>query len=111
MDLTFDKHDQGTAVAHLTGRLDLLTSDNVRERLAATLQNGHPRLVVDLHDVAFIDSSGLSCLVSSLKTARQSGGDLRLARAPEQARVVLRLTTLDRVLKPYDSVEEALEGF
>jgi anti-sigma B factor antagonist len=36
---------------------------------------------------------------------------LRIANPREQARVVLKLTTLDRVLRPYDSVEDALADF
>ena len=43
-----------------------------------------------------------------MKTTRMAGGDLRIARASDQARLVLELTTLDRVLKPYATVEEAI---
>lgn len=111
MNLTIDRHAQGKAVARLAGRLDLLSSADIRERIGETIREGHSKVVVDLHDVAFIDSSGLSALVGALKAARQAGGDLRLARAPEQTRVVLKLTSLDRVLRPYDSVEEALGDF
>lgn len=39
--------------------------------------------------------------------ADERGGDLRIAGTPEQVRSVLRLTNLDRVLRPYESVEEA----
>ena len=42
------------------------------------------------------------------KSARLAGGDMRIARPGEQARIILSLTTLDRVMRPYDTVEEAL---
>ena len=42
--------------------------------------------------------------------ARQAGGDLRLARLTPQVVTVLELTNLDRVLRPYASVEEAIGG-
>ena len=72
---------------------------------------GKARLVVDLHAVDFIDSSGLGALIGGLKPARQQGGDLRIAAAGDQVRAVLKLTNLDRILSPYATVEEALHGW
>jgi anti-anti-sigma factor len=97
-------------VAHLNGRLDLLSAPDVRARLTEVVATGQDRLVVDLVDVPFIDSSGLGALISVLKAARQAGGDLRIASPDDQPLTVLKLTTLDRVLKPYTTVEEALTG-
>jgi anti-anti-sigma factor len=111
MDITVVRRGEGVAVAEMAGDLNLLCATDVRTRLAAAVNDGQRRLVVDLSQVGFIDSSGLGALISGLKSARQAGGDLRIANPGEQARVVLKLTTLDRVLRPYDSVEDALTGF
>lgn len=111
MEMTLDEQTAQTAVLYLHGCLDLLSAMRVRERLAAAVKGGHRRLVVDLVAVPFIDSTGLGSLISGLKTARQAGGDLRLSRPGDQARVVLQLTALDRVLRPYPTVEEALSGY
>jgi anti-anti-sigma factor len=111
MEITVIPKGDGVAVAEMVGDLNLLCAPDVRSRLAEAVNAGERRLVVDLGQVNFIDSSGLGALISGLKSARQAGGDLRIARPAEQARVVLKLTTLDRVLRPYDSVEDALEGF
>jgi anti-anti-sigma factor len=111
MDLTIIPKRDGVAVAEMVGDLNLLCASDVRTGLAAAVNDGHRRLVVDLGQINFIDSSGLGALISGLKSARQAGGDLRIASPGEQARVVLKLTTLDRVLHPYDSVEDALDGF
>jgi anti-anti-sigma factor len=102
---------EGVVVVRPIGRLDLRTAAEVRERLVAEVGAGRPRLVVDLGDTSFVDSSGLGALIGGLKAARQAGGDLRLARPGEQARVVLQLTALDRVLIAYDSVAQALDGY
>lgn len=111
MDLTIVPKNDGVAVAEMVGDLNLQCASDVRARLAAAVEDGQSRLVVDLEQVNFIDSSGLGALISGLKSARQAGGDLRIANPREQARVVLKLTTLDRVLRPYDSVEDALADF
>jgi anti-anti-sigma factor len=111
MEITVVPKGDGVAVAEMVGDLNLLCASDVRARLATAVNDGQRRLVVDLAQVNFIDSSGLGALISGLKSARQAGGDLRIARPGEQARVVLKLTTLDRVLRPYESVEDALAGF
>lgn len=59
----------------------------------------------------FIDSSGLGALVAGLKKTRQAAGDLRIAGANEQALMVLGLTNLDRVMRPHETVEDALDGW
>src|SRR5215213_529446 len=94
MELTLETPATGVAVARLTGRLDLLSAGGVREQLNEAVAGGQRHLVVDLGEVAFIDSSGLGALIGALKTARQAGGDMRVARPGEQARMVLELTTL-----------------
>ena len=54
---------------------------------------------------------GLGALIAGLKRTRQSGGDLRIAAAGDQVETVLRLTNLDRVLRPHPSVEAASDGW
>jgi anti-sigma B factor antagonist len=50
-------------------------------------------------------------VIGGLKVARQAGGDLRIARPNQQVQLVLDLTSLNQVLRPYGSLEEALAGF
>ena len=64
-------------------------------------------VTVEMSRVSFIDSSGLSALISGLKTLRQAGGGLNLAAVGAQARTALRLTLLDTVLPIYATVAEA----
>ena len=111
MHISLESKDGGVAIITLDGRLDLLTSADVKRELGSAVDGGHRRLIVDLGGVTFIDSSGLGTLIGGLKLTRQAGGDLRIARPTDQARLVLQLTTLDRVLRPYTSVEEAAAGY
>ena len=111
MQLTVDPRPGGVAVVRLVGRLDLPVAPAVKDRLAQAVADGSPRLVVDLGEVSFVDSSGLGALIGGLKAARLRGGDLRIARPADQARLILGLTTLDRVLQVHGTVEEALAGY
>ncbi len=110
MELAVDIRPDAAVVVRLAGRLDLASAAQLKQQLTRVIAEGHRRLVVDLGEVTFIDSSGLGALIAGLKAARFQHGDLRIARPAEQARLVLELTTLDRVLRPYLTVEEALAG-
>jgi len=110
MQLTVEARADGTAIFRPIGRIDLISAAEIKQRLSEAVEQGRPRLIVDLGDVSFIDSSGLGALISGLKVARAAGGYLRIARPNSQARLILELTTLHRVLPPYDSIEEALAG-
>lgn len=101
----------GIVVLTTSGRFNMVSAPRVKARIDETVAAGNPRIVVDLAGVEFMDSSGLGALIGGLKTARQASGDLRIAAPGEQVVTVLKLTNLDRILRPYASVEEAVDGW
>lgn len=108
MNLDVTVRDDRTAVLRPAGRLNLVTSPQLRNAVDDAVAAGNVLVVVDLSGVEFIDSSGLGALVAGLKSTRAAGGDLRLAAGGAQVVSVLRLTNLDRVLKVHGSVEAAV---
>ena len=102
--------DPGTTVISPRGRLDMMAASELRGLVTESVGAGSRRLVVDLSETQFMDSSGLGALIAGLKTTRQAGGDLRIARPTEQVRMVLELTQMNTVLRPYASVEAALDA-
>lgn len=104
--------DNGTHVVFVPeGKFNMVVAPELTERIGVLVGEGKAHLVVDLHRVDFIDSSGLGALVGGIKVARKQGGDLRVAAAGDQVRAVLKLTNLDRILAPYATVEEAVNGW
>ncbi|MCF4119843.1 STAS domain-containing protein [Antribacter sp. KLBMP9083] len=91
------------------GRLNMIAAPRLRSVVAYAVENGRPRVVVDLSEVEFMDSSGLGSLISCLKTVRQAGGDLRIAAPATQVSMVLSLSNVDRILKPYAVAETAFD--
>jgi len=100
----------GGVVLAPSGRLTVVTAPTLRATVAERIAAGDRLIIVDLSVTEFVDSSGLGALVSCLKSARQSGGDLRLVAPTEQVAMVLRMTNLDRILQPRPSVDDALRG-
>lgn len=107
MNMSLETLPHGVTLVRLAGRLDLLAADTVKQSITVAAHAGQHRLVIDLGDVSFMDSSGLGTLIGGLKAARLAGGDLRVARPREQARGIFSLTSLDRVLTLYPTIEEA----
>ena len=97
-----------TLLVRPMGRLDLVSAPEFREIVSKSVADGINKVIVDLHGVDFLDSSGLGVLVTGLKATRQAGGNLRIARVPEQALIVLDLTMMQQILHPFKSVEEAM---
>ena len=67
------------------------------------------RVIVDLSNVGFIDSSGLGALISALKVLRANGGDLVLCSMSSQVRTVFEITRLFRVFEVFEGPEPAME--
>ena len=111
LDVQTRQTDSGVTVLAPNGRLDVAGAPMLKEAIGDAVKNGLPRLVIDMEGVSFVDSTGLGSVISALKQVRGSQGELRLAAPNQQARVVLELTTLDRVFPYYATVEEALTDF
>ena len=103
--------DGGRQVVRPEGRLDAGTAGAFRAEVRDLLDAGSRRLVVDMGGVSFLDSAGIVGIISSVKLVRKAGGDLRIARPSPQANMVLELTSLNKVLPVYSSLEDALAGF
>jgi len=98
-------------VLRVDGRLNMVSAASLKSAIDDAVNAGKSRVVVDLSAVSFMDSSGLGALIGGLKKTRQASGDLRIAGVAQQVATVLRLTNLDRVLRPYADVEAALGGW
>ena len=111
MDIEHYSARSDAVVLAPSGRLNMVSAPQLRKLADDVVANGRPKIVVDLTGVSFMDSSGLGALIGALKSARQASGDLRVAGATEQVLAVLQLTNLDRILRPYATVQEALGGW
>lgn len=95
--------ERGTPVLNVAGDLDLDTAGLLRDACVDLTRVGHRDLVLDLDNVALVDSFALGVLVSALNRARALGGNLRLVCNQGHIRKVLAVTGLDRVFSVHDS--------
>lgn len=109
MKIQVEEHVVRVQVLKLSGRIDAFTVAGLRETQETLLAQGAKRFIVDLSEVAFLDSSGMSALVVLLKRARQAGGDVALVSPsnPDAVRI-LSLTRFDQVFRMVNTVADAL---
>lgn len=108
MDLVLgSRNENGWAVLEVQGEVDLYTSSQLRDAILGLTEEGESRIVVDLNNVSFMDSSGLGVLVAGLKRARERGGELALVFGEGSVQKVLGITGLDKVFPTNRSVGEA----
>jgi anti-sigma B factor antagonist len=98
----------GTAcVVRLGGELDLYNAAQVRSALAEACARAPERLVVDLAEVEFIDSTGLGILIETRAKLDNRGGFM-LAAPGLETRRALQISGLDKLFTVHDTVPEAL---
>ena len=81
----------------LLGELDMSTAPQLREELLRLASDGATLVTVDLSELAFVDSTGLSVLITALKRLRQQGGEMALRSPTPGTRRVLEITGLTEV--------------
>ncbi len=91
-------------VIAVTGDLDVLTAPRLRDQLIDVIDQGGRNLVVDLTTCEFIDSSGLSALVTALKRVRSMSGDLALVCPSGNVRRLIEVVALDQVFTLYEDL-------
>ncbi len=109
IDFAVHTRDDGVGVVVPQGRLNMVSARRLKELLSELVAGGTVRIVVDMAETTFLDSSGLGALIGGLKAARQAGGDLRIARPTPAVTTVFELTNLDRVLRARDDVDGAFD--
>lgn len=88
---------EGQYEVRLAGELDMSTAPQLREELLRLASEGAAQVTLDMTDLAFVDSTGLSVLITGLKRFRQDGGDMAL-RSPSPGTLrVLEITGLTEV--------------
>ena len=96
----------GSIAVDLHGALD--AGDGLRPAIRLALDNGARTIVVNLQDVAAIDSSGVSQRASGHLTAANSGGCLTLCNLSRTLQAVFVVTRLNMVFDAYDTEAEAV---
>jgi anti-sigma B factor antagonist len=98
----------GIMVVAPRGDLDMAVADQMKRTLTKLVEDGSRKLLIDLGQVGYVDSSGMGALVASLKHARTLGGDLHLCALQDDVRAIFEMTRLNRAITIHGTRSEAL---
>lgn len=109
MDISLKTREEADHwIVEVSGEVDVHTAPALDTALTGLVEDGNYRLVVDLSQVDFLDSTGLGVLVKTLKRVREHSGTLAVVAPTERIAKVFRITGLDSAIALHDSAESAL---
>ncbi|TVQ53489.1 MAG: anti-sigma factor antagonist [Phycisphaerales bacterium] len=92
------------------GDIDLSRAPHLREQLSGALQEAEARLVINLDDVPYMDSSGVATLVETMQMCRRSGKKLVLCQLQDRVRSIFEIARLDMVFTIVENTDEAINA-
>ncbi len=102
----------GITVLDLSGKITLGEgSVTLRDAVRDTLATGSTKILLNLGDVNYIDSSGIGEMVSALTAVKNAGGDMKLLNLTKKVKDLLQITKLYTVFDIYDDEASAIAAF
>jgi anti-sigma B factor antagonist len=99
--------DGGTHIVAAAGEIDLYAAPELKQQVVRSIEEGGTRLIIDLSETTFIDSTGVGVLVGALKRVRESGGGLALVCTNDNVLRVLEIVGLNQLFPIHESRDEA----
>lgn len=90
------------------GEIDLSRAPSLRVQISVVQAKKPKRLIIDLAEVPYMDSSGVATLVEAMQMARKNGGKLILAALQERVRSIFEIARLDMVFTIVGTADDAM---
>ena len=99
-------------IVHLSGKLmGGPDADLVQEVVREGMDSGLNKIILDLGDVSWVNSTGLGILITSHISVTNAGGTVKLMRVSRRIDSILMVTKLNTIFEVHDSQEKAIASF
>ena len=95
--LSQESLDSERHVVAVRGEIDLFTAPELKSALSEAIESGHTRIVVDLTDTTFLDSTALGVLIGAVKRLRSRDGRLTIVNVDDNIAKTFEITGLDQI--------------
>jgi anti-sigma B factor antagonist len=103
---------EGIAILDMKGRITLgKEATTLREKAAELAAAGQKNVILNLHDVDFIDSTGLGALVICATSARKKGGNVKLVNLNQRTIELLVMTRLATAFETFNDEQDAINSY
>ena len=109
--ITHETLDDEVAIVAVAGYLDFDAAPALKRALVDCIEAGRRRVVVDLAEAGFIDSTAIGVLVGALKRLQESGGSLVVVCTNENVQNIFELVALDELVSLHGSRDDAISAF
>ena len=92
-------------------RAETATATALGDKIRALLEHGHRFIILNVADLAYVDSVWLGAIVQGYASAIRLGGALKLVHVSSRFRELLRVTKLDSILERFESEDDAAASF
>jgi anti-sigma B factor antagonist len=106
--LTEDSLDDERHVIAIAGEIDLFTAPEMKAALLGAIDSGKTRIVVDLSQTTFLDSTALGVLIGAIKRLRSRDGALTIVNTESTIAKTFEITGLDQIFTITDTREAAI---
>ena len=106
------REKNGVVILDLQGKLmGGPDAEAFKSTIYKNIEKGLKHVIVNLHSIDWINSTGMGILISGYTTLRRNGGDLRLLHVSDKIQSILYVTKLNTIFKCFDSEDEAVASF
>ena len=107
MKIIANNLESGELLVKIEGEVDVYTSIDLKKELTRLIEANQNKIIIDLENVNYMDSSGLGVLVALLKELKKNGGDLKLISLPVSVKKIFDLTRLTKFFNIYNNLQDA----
>jgi anti-sigma B factor antagonist len=107
-NLTEESLDTDRHVVAVRGEIDLFTAPELKQKLTDAIEGGKSRIVVDLTDTSFLDSTALGVLIGAVKRLRSRDGALVIVNVDQNIAKTFEITGLDQIFTILSTRDDAI---
>jgi anti-sigma B factor antagonist len=102
--------DEERHVLAVRGEIDLFTAPELKQVLAEAIEGGRIRIIVDLTNTTFLDSTALGVLIGAVKRLRSRDGALAIVNVDDNIAKTFEITGLDQIFTIVPTRDEAIDA-
>lgn len=103
--------ENDVVVIDVEGEINFENAEILREKINELCEKNKTKIVINLQNLKYMSSAGMSVLVHGLKRTRQKNGDLRIAHLNSKMRRVFLITQFTHHFSVFNTTEEAVKSF